>query len=242
MISPTRATLQPAYILHRYPYRDTSLLVEAFTRDYGRLGLVARGARRPTNRQRPYMQPFRPLLISYSGRSELSTLTGCESSGPAIALKGTLLFSGFYLNELLLRLLPRQDPHVDLFQCYEKTLQELGRDGGQRALRLFEKRLLEELGYGLQLEYDVNWHRPLEADRAYEFRLEHGPFAVSASNRGALCFSGKSLISLQRGELSDAQSLRDAKRLMRAALNLYLGDRPLKTREVLRQVQITDNR
>ncbi len=237
-----RTTLQPAYILHSYPYRDTSLLAEAFTRDYGRLGVVARGARGPASRQRPPIQPFRPLLISYTGRSELGTLTSCESSGPAIVLKGNLLFSGFYLNELLLRLLLRQDPHVDLFQCYEKTLQELGRGGGQRALRLFEKRLLEALGYGLQLEYDVNWHHPLEADRAYEFRLEHGPFAVPASNRSALCFSGKSLISLQREELSDAQSLRDAKKLMRAALSLYLGDRPLKTREVLRQMQITDYR
>ena len=239
MSSQTRIKLEPGYILHHYPYRDTSLLLEVFTKDHGRLGLVARGARGPANRQRPSLQSFRPLLVSWSSRGELGTLTGCESNGPVITLEGTALFSGFYLNELLMRLLLRQDPHAGLFHCYEQTLKGLGVEGGQRSLRLFEKKLLEELGYGLQLEHDVQGHQPLVADGAYEFRLEHGPVAVPRSHSGALCFSGKSLISLQRGELSDAESLRDAKRLMRAALNLYLGERPLKTREVMRQVQLT---
>src|SRR3989338_7069088 len=202
MSFPARSTLQPAYLLHCYPYLDTSLLVEVLTGNHGRLGLVARGGRGPATRHRPFLQPFRPLLISWSGRGELGTLTGCEGHGPAIVLQGTSLYSGFYMNELLLRLVARQDPHAGLFQHYEQALQGLGLEDGQRALRLFEKRLLEALGYGLQLKYDAADHRPLNAAGTYEFRLEHGLIAVAGEQHASRCFSGKSLISLQREELS----------------------------------------
>jgi DNA repair protein RecO (recombination protein O) len=207
MSSQTRIKLEPGYILHHYPYRDTSLLLEVFTKDHGRLGMVARGARGPANRQRPSLQSFRPLLVSWSSRGELGTLTGCESNGPMIALEGTALFSGFYLNELLMRLLLRQDPHAGLFHCYEQTLKGLSVEGGQRSLRLFEKKLLEELGYGLQLERDVQEHQPLAADGAYEFRLEHGPVAVPRSHRGALCFRCREFAGREKANAGGTRSL-----------------------------------
>ncbi len=231
-----RVSLQAAFILHQREYRDTSLLLDVFSEEHGRVGLVARGARGRRSPLRGLLQVFRPLLLSWSGRGELASLTAAESAGPALALQGETVFSGFYLNELLMRLLTRHDPHAELFPMYARTLQALATGGGQRALRLFEKRLLEELGYALQLDSEADSGALLQPDRDYVFYLERGPVAAVAGAANALCFSGRSLLSLHHEQLDDEQSLRDARRLMRAALALYLGDRPLKTREVLRQM------
>lgn len=234
-----RVSLQPVYVLHQYAYRDSSLLVEIFSRDFGRAGLVCRGVRNGRSRHRGLLQPFNRLLVSWSSRGELATQTGIEMDSVAVQLKGDALFSGFYINELLLRLLQRQDPHPELFAAYERVLLQLAGGDVQRCLRLFEKRLLDELGYGLLLDCDADTGQAVVPDRQYLYRLEQGPVAAGAAQNDELLLSGQSLLSLGRDELHDAESLRDARRLMQAALSLYLGNRPLKTREVFRQMQRT---
>lgn len=236
-MSMSRVTLQPAFILHQRPFRDSSTLLELFTRDLGRIGLVARGARGGRSKLRGTLQAFCPLLVSWTSRGELGTLSGAELAGPSQTLTGTALFSAFYVNELLLRLLPRNDPHPELFDPYAHVVRELGGHGGERALRLFEKRLLESLGYGLLLDSVADTGVRLEADALYDYHLERGPVAAHECEPSGLQIAGSSLLSLHREELADPRTLSDAKRLLRAALALYLGERPLKTREILRRLR-----
>lgn len=235
MSSPAApTTLQPAWLLHRRPYRETSLLVEAFTPEAGRLALIAKGARSGRKGQAAILQPFQPLLLSWTLRGEVGTLTGAESRGQSVALHGTSLFSGFYLNELLMRLLARHDPHPELFDSYERTLRLLG-DGVQAewSLRLFERDLLESLGYGLLLEQSTAGE-PIQAHTDYCYHLEHGP-ALAGEEARCLQLSGAALLALASGELPDEQARREVKRLMRAALGLYLGNKPLQSRELFSQ-------
>jgi DNA repair protein RecO (recombination protein O) len=231
-----RVSLQPAYLLHRKPYRDTSLLLEAITPEYGRVGLVAKGARRPRSRLPGLLQPFLPLLLSWSGRGELFTLTDAEGRGPLRMPPGRLSISGFYLNELLLRLLPRDDPHEELFLAYGEALERLTRDEeAEWGLRLFEKRLLEAIGYGLQLTHVADsGGAAIQPDRQYCYHLEVGPLPAVEST-GGLLLGGRTLLALAAEETAAEPEVRsEAKRLMRAALALYLGDRPLKSRELFR--------
>ena len=229
------AVLEPAYVLHQYPYRDSSLLLEVFSRHHGRLGLVARGARSARARWRGQLQGFSPLLLSWSLRGELGTLTGLEARGGTAALAGRHLLSAYYLNELILRLVARHDPHPGIFDAYEGALQELG-GREEPALRIFEKRLLEELGYGLLLDRTADAGLPVEPEASYAYQLERGPVRCDNPADSGLYLRGSSLLSLHHEALADPQARRDAKRLLRAALSIYLGSRPLKTREVSRRL------
>jgi DNA repair protein RecO (recombination protein O) len=230
-----QAALEPAYVLHHYPYRDSSLLLEVFSRHHGRLGLVARGARSARARWCGQLQEFSPLLLSWSLRGELGTLTGLDTRGGKVVLAGRHLLSAYYLNELILRLLARHDPHPGIFDAYEQALQELV-DREEPALRIFEKRLLEELGYGLLLDRTADSGLPLDSEATYGYQLERGPVRCDNPVDSGLYLRGSSLLSLHRETLADPQARRDAKRLLRAALSIYLGSRPLKTREVSRQL------
>lgn len=236
MSTTHRINLQPAYLLHQRPYRDTSALLDMVSRDYGRISLVARGIK--TSRLRGALQPFRPLLISWVGRTELVTLTGCESGGAAQRLAGRVLLSGFYLNELVIRLLHRHDPHPRLFDSYADTLKKL-EDPTQEepALRIFEKHLLQEIGYALILDHRADTGAAVEPDQLYSYQLEQGPLAHDEMLPRALTLHGRSLLALATEQLNDAQSLRETKRLMRAALGLYLGDKPLHSRKLVADFQ-----
>lgn len=245
-MSATRARvlLQPGYVLHRRPYRDSSLLLEMLTPQFGRVGLVARGARQPKSRLHGALQPFRPLLVSWSGGGELATLTAAEGDGAVPWLSGSALMGGFYINELLVRLLHRFDPHPGLYTIYHATVQALAAlDPAAPALepplRLFEKHLLEEVGYGLVLEHDAEQGRPIEAECLYVYHLLHGPVPVHGEPpRGdPLVVRGRSLLDLARGWFQDETSLREAKRLTRAALAEQLGSRPLASRSLLKTVR-----
>ncbi len=232
--SRQRIELAPAFVLHQRPYRETSALLEVFTHAQGRVGLIARGARAPRSRRRGELQPFRALRLSWIERGELGTLTGVESAAPGPPLSGRALYSALYLNELLVRLLTRNDPHPVLFERYAHALEALAADAGnvEPTLRLFEKHLLQETGYGLLLDVDCESGEPLRSDALYDYHLEAGPVEVAADTRQGFLFPGSSLLALAaEGEL-DAAALRDAKRLMRAALSLYLGGKPLKSREL----------
>ena len=225
--------LQPAFVLHRWPYRDTSLLVEALTPEQGRLGLVARGVRSRRSRWQGLLQPFQPLLLSGAGKGELLTLTLAEEAGRPLPPPPARWLSGLYVNELLLRLLPRHDPHPGLFAAYQAVLEALtGPAAEEVALRIFEKRLLAELGYGLLLDAEADSGAPIVAERVYHYVLERGPCSL-APTAGGILISGKSLLALRQENLADAGVLREAKRLTRAALGVYLQGRPLRTRELL---------
>ena len=233
MSAPSQVQLVPAYILHQRPYRESSALLEVFAESWGRVGLVARGVRSPKSRQRGDLQPFRPLRLSWTGRGELGTLTGVEADGAAVSLRGTALYSAFYLNELLVRLLARQDPHPRLYTQYRASLGQLAQAVDiEPVLRIFEKRLLEELGYGLLLDCDVQHGEAVHPGRYYDYHLESGPVPVEGADAQGFVFSGASLLALAREELTTAAVLQDAKRLIRSALNLYLGNKPLKSREL----------
>jgi len=243
-----RVLLQSGYVLHRRAYRDSSLLVELFTPQFGRVGVIARGARQPKSRLHGVLQPFRPLLLSWSGNGELPGLTTGEVDGVVPWLTGQALMGGLYINELLMRLLHRFDPHPDLYAVYHRTVHALGEmaqktvDGAaissldlERVLRLFEKHLLEEIGYGLVLEHDADDGRPIEAKEVYVYYLLQGPVRLSGSMGVApnrLTIRGQSLLDLARGCLENGESLREAKRLTRAALAAQLGERPLASRRL----------
>jgi DNA repair protein RecO (recombination protein O) len=228
--------LQPAYVLHHRPYRDTSRILELFTRDYGRVSVFARGARgggKSRSSLLSILQPFNRLLVSWSGRGEAGQLTGAEFDGAMTPLPPDRLVHGFYLNELLLKLFARHDSHPDVFALYAQTLDELKREDPIRPLRLFEKRLLEAIGYGLALERDARDDTPLDPEARYHYRMEQGPVRVEGVAEGGAVYSGATLLSLGREDLSDAAVCADARRLLRAALDRCLEGRELRTRQVM---------
>ena len=226
-------TRQPGFILHRYSYRETSLLLEVFTRDSGRIGLVAKGARRPHSEYRAILNPFQPLILSWVGKGELATLAQAEAETTAIALQGKSLWCGFYLNELLLRLLHRHDPHETLYELYRQTLFDLQEPIHQEiALRLFEKRLLSNLGYGLVLDRDITDNTPVVADGAYIYVLDQGPVARHKTPLAGVSLQGKSLLALGQETLVGNSVLHETKILLRAVLDYYLGTKPLHTRRL----------
>ena len=228
-----RIELSPGYILHHRPYRDTSRILEVLTREHGRLTLFARGVRGPQAKLAAVLQPFQPLLFSFSGRGEAATLTGAERAESCAALPPAALLPGFYLNELLLKLTTRHDPQPELFDHYHGTLSAL-RGGAPLApaLRLFEKQLLEVLGYGLNLATEAYGGKPIAPDFRYQFRPDAGLIAVAPGTPAAL--AGSSLLALAAGDLSAPGALEDARRLLQAALGACLEGRTLATREVAR--------
>ena len=236
---------QPAFVLHQRDYSETSLLLEAFTLNHGRIGLIAKGARRPSSRLRGVLKPFQQLLISWSGRGELAVLTGAETDGPDTALEGPALYCGFYMNEVLMRLLHRHDPHAVLFDAYQATLRQLRWDGSNEAvLRIFEKILLRELGYGLVLDRDIGDRSPIDDAAMYDYVFDRGPVRLTHPDlhrpSEGVRVRGASLVALARESPSDPAILRDAKTLMRAALARHLGERPLHSRKLFRRVVPSD--
>lgn len=222
------------YVLHRRSYGDTSLLVDLFSRDHGRLSVIARGARQGRNAKASLLQPFIPLLASWRGKGELPCLCNAEAANPGQVLTGRSLYCGFYLNELLVRLLQRHDPHLALFATYSDVLQRLGREAEEDLLRNFELTLLEELGFGLMLDHEAENGRPVEPGRDYHYRIESGP--VPAYDDRLPRIRGETLLRLAHRHSLDEQSRREARNLLRLVLASLLGDRPLKSRELFRRL------
>ena len=233
-----RVKLQPAWLLHRRPYRDSSQLLEVFTAEHGRLSLVARGVRRKARggSTAAIVQPLVPLLLSFSGRAELKTLTAAEVAGSSVSLVGQRLFSGLYLNELLLRLLHRHDPHPQLFAHYAGTLDNLaGLIPADETLRRFEFRLLDELGYSFDLSHDAYSGDPLLESGWYRYEGDKGIVATERQHDAAApAYAGADLLALSRGEYTP-ESRRTAKRLLRQVLAQYLDGKPLRSRDLFSQ-------
>jgi DNA repair protein RecO (recombination protein O) len=228
--STRRVWLAPAYVLHQYAYRDTSRIVEVMTCEYGRLTLFARGANGPKSTLRGVLRPFQRMLVSWSGKGEACQLVMAEIDGVITRLSADRLMSGFYLNELLLKLTERCDPHPEIFFSYASCVQALcDGENEEPTLRRFEKRLLNDLGYGLDLA-KTGEGVPVEPGRYYRFAVESRPQLCVAEAPGAVY--GQSLADLQAESFGDARSLRDAKRVLRAAIDACLDGRSLKSREV----------
>ncbi len=227
---------QPGFVLHSRHYSETSLLLEVFSSRYGRLGLLAKGARRPGSRVRGLLKPFQALFLSWSGRGELAVLTAAEPDGETSVFGGHALYCGFYLNELLMRLLHRHDPHEALYGVYREALAALtGATHKEAVLRLFEKRLLGEIGYGLVLDHDVADNTPIEPDAWYDYIPERGPVRLAHPQLGrpqGIVVRGTSLMALANNALAEPDMLREIKRLMRAVLARYLGDKPIHSRKL----------
>lgn len=227
---------QTAFLLHAYPFSETSLIVEVFTREYGRLALLARGARRPRSAMRGVLMAFQPLELGWFGGGEVKTLAKVEWGGGLPFLNGESLLLGYYLNELLLKLLPREDAHGQLFDAYAAALRALGRGATETAeLRRFEKALLAELGYGLTLATDADG-RPVAASAAYRYQIERGAVAGDVEGTG-LALSGKTLLDMAADDYADPRTLGEAKQLMRFLLGHYLNGQPLQTRRVFIELQ-----
>jgi DNA repair protein RecO (recombination protein O) len=261
------------YVLHTYPYRETSLILQVWTEKHGRLGLVAKGARRPKSASRSVLVPFQPLVLDWFGRGELRTLKTAEPAEPATPLGGQSLLSAFYLNELLLKLTTRDDPHEGLFAAYDEAIGALraitrssvipapdnsargqapsgiqtgspptrGRqDEVEPVLRRFELKLLQELGYAVELSREAGTHAPIVAEREYLYVVERGPIPApddEGTPSNAVRLRGHTLIDLDRGRLEDAATVAQAKQLMRLLINHSLNGQELATRAMVRDLQ-----
>lgn len=227
---------QRCFVLHRREYRNTSLLVEVFGAEPGRFPAIARGAKGSRTVPAGLLQPFQPVWMTWSGRGEVKTLRSAEAAGPPLSLEGKALYCGFYVNELLMRLTGRNDPHEGLFGPYSLTLAALaeGEDPG-RVLRAFELALLRELGYAPLLSREADTGEPVHAERTYVYELERGPLGLPAASSGVATLSGRTLLGLEVGGPLAPEEAREARELLRCLLGRYLGERPLKSRELFRQ-------
>lgn len=250
-----RQEQQEAFVLHTYPYRETSLLAEVFTRQFGRLTLLARGARRPRSEVRGVLRAFQPLHLSWHGSGEIKTLTKAEWLGGIVPPAGSMLMSAFYLNDLLLRFLPREDAHAALYDGYQSAVRRLSEseNSKQRAalLRRFEITLLAELGYAMHLTHDSTIRKsaadgenmpvkaPLEKQRRYHYIFESGPLAAEGDQTfpGAPIVRGATLMALANDDYPDAHTVAEAQRLMAQVLGYFLENRRLPSRHIAQDLR-----
>ena len=249
IMNQSKIILQPAFVLHTRNYKDTSLLVELFTLDHGRLSILARGIRNARSKTYGLCKPFLPLLVSFGGKTDLPILQKIESTSLSYDLNGSVLLSSFYLNELLMRLLNHHQPYPDIYNIYQQTLSNLASHSHlETTLRLFEKYLLKALGFGLQLDVTVN-DESILPEQEYKFEFGSGLMLAKFSGESNLDpagwrrgttrpgdqspnFLGSSLLALHNNNLTTVRELKDAKRLLRAVLANLLGNKPLKSREL----------
>jgi DNA repair protein RecO (recombination protein O) len=220
-----RIQLQPAYVLHSRAFRETSLIIEAFTREHGRVAVVARGAKSARSRMRNVLQPFRPLLLSWNQNSDLGTLTAVDQVASPPAMQGQALYCGLYLNELLMRLLHRGDPHAVVFEAYRHVLSELAAEASpQPLLRVFEKHLLEAIGYAMLLDREFGSGADVQPQNWYDYQPGRGPTLRAGPGKNRL--SGAALLALH-AENPQAESLPELRMLMRSVIGYHLGGKPL---------------
>ncbi len=220
----------PAFLLHAHPYSETSLVLDVFARDHGRLPVLARGARRPRSALRGVLIGFQLLELGWFGGGEVKTLARAEWCGGTPLLQGRCLLLGYYLNELLLKLLPREDAHPALFDSYAEAIDALATGAADAPeLRRFEKSLLREIGYGLTLDHDAAG-APVQPERRYSYLAERGLVAVEGGE--GITLAGKTLLDMDADDYRDPCTLAESKLLMRQLVAQQLGDKPLQSRRV----------
>tara|TARA_Y100000590_G_scaffold121738_2_gene139392 strand:- start:37 stop:744 length:708 start_codon:yes stop_codon:yes gene_type:complete len=228
-------SLEEAFVLHSRPYKETSLIVELFTRNYGRVSVVAKGAKRPKSKISVIKTPFSLFLVSCSGKGDLKNLTNSEIKRYFNPNQHSLN-SLVYLNELLMRLLDKEDPHVETFDNYLtfcSHLSSVGKKSLEAHLRMFELNLLKEIGYGVDLCFEANSDKKIKTDSIYIFDPMTGFQSTKTSVSKKNNFKGKDIINFSKGHLSDTETLTSSKQIMREAINSHLGNKPLKIREYL---------
>jgi DNA repair protein RecO (recombination protein O) len=228
-----RVALEPSYVLHSRPYQESSLLLETICRNHGRVGLVARGARSAKSRWKSILQPFRPLLLSWSQRGELGTLTSADQVASPPPLIGEALFCGLYANELTTRFLHRSDPHIEVFDSYRELVAALAAGhSSQPVLRMYEMQLLQSAGFGLQLEHEHGSSDPIDEAGWYAYVPESGPERREyRAEKAADLVSGSALLALRSGHIEE-RHLKELKTLMRSLIRFYLGDKPLNAQSL----------
>jgi len=242
MTTSRRVHDEPAWVLHHRPFRDSSRILDVLSRQHGRLSLVARGSRAAKSRLKGILRPFLPLSLSWVIRSDLGTLTGADMSGVPIVLSGDALLSGFYVNELLLKLLHNHDPQPAIFDIYGRTIARLSAEPDVApALRVFEMELLQLLGYALNLHHDTESQEALVSEALYEYRVEQGPVPVG-NRQGPMIFTGAEIVAIREMKFDQPAVLRNAARLLRSAIAFHLGGKELKSRKVLMELKRGDIR
>ena len=236
MSSQRRVQQQPGYILHHRPFRDTSQILDIFSRDHGKIAVIARGSRSAKSRLAGILRPFLPLKVSWVAKSDLGTLTGAEAAGPPAGMVGDALLSAFYVNELLLHFLHRHDPQPEIFALYEEVVSALVSTRNVAAsLRSFEFEFLSLLGYAVNLEHEFGSHDRLDMERYYQHRMEQGLVAVERPE-GPLVFKGSVLAGIAEQRFDDPDILRAANSLLREIIGFHLGGKELKSRKVLMEL------
>ncbi|VAW93543.1 DNA recombination and repair protein RecO [hydrothermal vent metagenome] len=232
MTEKSRYTLHDAFILHSRSFKESSLILELFTRDFGRVSVIAKGVKKRKQSLFGILQPFTPILVSWVGKGELRTLTGVELNGTFKYLYGTNLLCGYYLSELVLRFLQKEDPYQELYNAYADVITKLKLSTKiEPVLRRFECVLFQELGYGLNLTIDYNTGNEVDASKMYYFEVEQGPVLDATSNNNVQV-AGQTLLSLESLNFVDKTTLTESKKLMRYIINYYLAGKPLKTHQL----------
>lgn len=231
-------TLQPAFLLHQRAFRDTSRIADFLCPDHGRVALVARGVQRPRSRLRAVLMPFQCVAVSWVRKGDLGTLTAAEVIEPTPPLPSDALMSGWYVNELVMRLVQGHDAQHEVFDLYRGVLTRLR--GGQSpavALRAFEKRMLDVLGYGLPLTLEADGHTPVAADAHYRYRPGRGPERVLAPAPDEQLVDGRTLLAMARDAFDEPGVADAARPILATALAAQLGERPLRVRDVARSIK-----
>jgi DNA repair protein RecO (recombination protein O) len=227
---------QPGYVLHRRSYRESSLLVEVFTRNFGRLALIAKGCRKKKSQVHGLFMSFKPVLLSWTGKGELPILTSIEQTTFYPQPDFSRVPSGYYMNELILKLLHRHDPHELLYDKYETSVfQLLNKDEPLAVLRVFEKHLLREIGFGLVLDHDVETGEALVKEGSYQYLPQKGPVAADSNQSGTVF--GSTLIALEEEEFFTGREHRQARQLTKALIDIQLNGKELRTRRILREMK-----
>lgn len=234
---------QPAYVLHSRPWRETSVIADLFTLNQGRVSVIVHGAQKSQGKQpakRALVQPFTPLMVSFTGRGELRTCQQLDGAGAPIHIVGDSLYSGIYINELLLKLLAVDDPYPNLFAYYQSLLNQLmGNAALEQCLRPFEVHLMDELGYHMVLDKDYITGLAVMPESSYQLHPLHGVCLNQIQHAGAdqpVAISGKVLLQLATGDYTDSECLKAAKYMARTNLNQLLGGKPLQSRNLFQTI------
>ena len=237
MIAPQRIQNEPAWLLHHRPFRDSSQILDILSLAQGRRAVVAKGSRGAKSKLRGILRPFLPLQLSWFIRSDLGTLTGAEMNGAPLSLSGDALLSGYYVNELILKLLHRHDPQPEIFAAYSRTIERLaGSQDVAPYLRQFEIELLRILGYALNLDHDTETTEPLRPQQQYEYRVEQGLVPVS-DREGPMVFRGAEIDAIRNQQFADPAVLKNAGSLLRNVIAYHLDGKELKSRKVLKDMR-----
>lgn len=229
-----RVRNEECFVLRTIPIKESSLVVDIFTRNHGRLSLIAKGARRRKSELRGYIQPFQLLLVSWTGRGELPIMTSLVNKENHIGIGGRQVYCSYYLNELIIRFLRQAAPYLELFDIYRATLNDLNDTDRQfHALRVFEKNLLKFLGYELVLKTEADGSAVIQPDRLYHYDFESGP--IPATHPGDSSVSGRALLAIEAERFNSSQVRQESRQFLRQAIEHYCEGNTNRSREVYRQ-------